>query len=393
MTMSIDGWTADGFEGVRDAFEKNFADDREVGAAFSAYHRGQKVADLWGGVADEDTGTAWQEDTLALVFSTTKGWTAMAANQLIEQGKLDIGAPVAQYWPEFAAAGKQDVTVEQLMSHQAGLEWVTGTDLTLSEVLKWDPIVEALATQTPRYEPGTSHGYHALTFGWLVGELIRRVSGMTVGQYVQAHFAEPLELDLWVGLPEQHESRVCKLIGGPDPSAMLPDDPDDPIAQMLAPFLAPDGVLTKALRAGLSAFDDPDIWNGREIHAAEIPAANGICDARSLARLYGACVSDVDGVRVLSPQRVTDATTQRTSGPNTVLLNADIQFGLGFMVPTPMLNLGPGGFGHFGAGGAVGWADPETEFGFGYIMNKMTDELAGDPRSADLVTACYEAVK
>lgn len=392
MTMNIDGWTADGFEGVRDAFEKNFADDREVGAAFSAYHRGQKVADLWGGVADEETGAAWEEDTLALVFSTTKGWTATAANQLSEQGKLDIGSPVAQYWPEFAAAGKQDITVEQVMSHQAGLEWVTGTDLTLDEVLRWDPIIEALAAQAPRYEPGTSHGYHALTFGWLVGELVRRVSGMSVGEYVKTHFAEPLGLDLWVGLPEEHESRVSKLIGAPDPSSMLNDDPNDPITKMLAPFVAPDGVLTKALGAGLSAFGDPDIWNSRQLHAGEVPAANGICDARSLARLYGACVGEVDGIRLLSPERVADATTQRTSGPDTVLLNADIQFGLGFMVPTPMLNLGPGGFGHFGAGGAVGWADAETEFGFGYVMNKMGQELTGDPRSADLVNACYEAV-
>lgn len=390
---SSNGWTAPGFEGVREAFDGNFERGEEVGAAFSAYHRGQKVVDIWGGVADESSGRPWEEDTLALVFSTTKGITAIAANQLIERGQLDAHTPAATYWPEFSSSGKEDITVEHLLSHQSGLEWIEGADhLSLEDVLDWDLVVEALAEQAARYKPGTSHGYHAVTYGWLVGELIRRVSGTTVGGYVQREFADILELDLWIGLPHQHHDRVSNLVvsaGGITGEF----DPEDPIMKLLAPFLAPDGLLVKALGAGLDVFEDPAIWNSSQLRAAEIPAANGVCDARSLARLYAACVSEVDGIRLLSPEQVTDASTQRTSGPNTVLLNMDVQFGLGFMLPSSMIVMGgPHSFGHFGAGGSVGWADPDAELAIGYTMNKMALGLTGDLRSTHLVNACYDAI-
>ncbi len=393
---STKGWTARSFEAVRDAFEANFADGLEVGAAFSAYHRGQKVVDLWGGTADADTGRPWEEDTIILVFSTTKGMTAMCANQLAQEGRLDTDAPVVRYWPEFGHNGKEDIPVSYLLSHQAGLAWIDG-EMTAEEALSWEPVIEALENQHPAWTPGTQHGYHATTYGWLVGEVIRRVAGRSVGTYLRDEIAGPLGLDTWIGLPEAEEARVARLI------SMLPQGVsvealaapgDDPVLQMIALFLGPQSMLGKALGAPGGALSDQDIWNTRAMHAAEVPAANGITDARSLARLYGACIGEVDGIRVLTPEQLERATTRLTEGPNRVLMDLDIQFGLGFMVRSDLLPIGgPRSFGHFGAGGSVGWADPEAELAFGYVMNKMDMGLAGDQRSMRLISACYDAIR
>jgi CubicO group peptidase (beta-lactamase class C family) len=382
------GTTAPGFEGVRDAFETNFAKDLEIGASFSAYYRGEKVVDLWGGIADPATGRAWDEHTLALVFSTTKGATAMCANKLAQEGALDVDAPVARYWPEFAAGGKSDIPVSYLLSHQAGLAWVDG-EMSLQQALSWDPVVDALAQQVPHYEPGSQHGYHATTYGWLVGEVVRRIAGKSVGTYFRDEIATPLGLDFWIGLPESEEPRVATLVGGlADP--LLVEDPE--IAALVNQFLGPDTVLGKALYAPGQSLSDPDVWNSRALHAAEVPAANGIGDARSIARMYAACIGTVDGIQILSADQLRRATTQLTSGPNRVLLDMDIQFGLGFMLRSSLLELGgPHSFGHFGAGGSVGWADPDAELAFGYVMNRMDMGLAGDARSYELMNACYAA--
>lgn len=387
------GWTAPGWEGVRDAFQANFDNGSEVGAAFSCYHRGQKVVDLWGGVADQDTGSPWIEDTIIPVFSTTKGMTAIIANQLAQEGRLDVEAPVAEYWPEFAANGKQDIPVAYLLSHQSGLAWIDGT-MTAEEALSWDPVVDRLAAEAPKWEPGTKHGYHATTYGWLVGEVIRRITGSSVGANLAERASQPLGLDCWIGLPESEEYRVAMLISmipKPDPN-LAPGEPD-PIAEMMAAFMGPDTPLGQALFAPGGALTDQDIWNSRAMHAAEVPAANGICDARSLARLYGATVGEVDGIRLLTPDQVKAAVAPRTSGPNFVLMDMEVQFGLGFMLNQGIIALGgPSSFGHFGAGGSVGWADPDAELGFGYIMNRMDIGLAGDTRSQSLVQACYASI-
>ena len=395
----IDGWVAPGFEGARDAFRANFDEGREVGAAFSAFHKGRKVVDLWGGVADQESGAPWEEDTLMLVFSTTKGMTAVCANKLAQEGKLDTDAPVATYWPEFAANGKADISVAQLMSHQAGLAWIDGT-MTAEEALSWEPVIEALQNQHPHWEPGTQHGYHATTFGWLVGEVIRRVADRSVGAYLHDEVATPLGLDLWIGLPEEQESRVGRLISFLPPgismdvvAAEQATGEPDPVRELIMAFLGPDTMLGKALFAPGNALADDDIWNSRAMHAAEVPAANGIADARSVAKMYAACVSEVDGIRLLTPDQVTKATTKLTEGPNTVLMDMDIQFGLGFMLRTDLLALGgPRSFGHFGAGGSVCWADPDAELSFGYVMNRTDLGMAGDVRSASLINACYDAI-
>ncbi|MGZ4695200.1 MAG: serine hydrolase domain-containing protein [Acidimicrobiales bacterium] len=380
----IQGYTAPGFEGVRDAFAGNFDNGSEVGAAFSAYHRGEKVVDLWGGVADPATGAPWREDSMIVVFSTTKGATALCANRLAERGELDVEAPVATYWPEFAAAGKEDMPVSYVLSHQAGLAWIDGT-MTLEEALSWDPVVERLAAEAPKWEPGTATGYHAVTYGWLVGEVVKRISGKSLGTFFHDEVAGPLGADWYVGLPEELDHRVAPLI-------VIEAPTDEAVKAMMDQFTGPDTKLGKALSAPGGAFSDIGVFNSRAVRAAEIPAANGVADARSIARVYASMVGEVDGVRTLSADQVKQATTQRSSGPNIVLLDMDVQFGLGFMVPSTLIVNPAGSFGHYGAGGSVGWADPDAELGFGYVMNRMDIGLAGDLRSANLINATYASI-
>jgi CubicO group peptidase (beta-lactamase class C family) len=397
-TVNIDGWTAPGFEAVRDVFTANLTQGLDVGAGFAAYHRGVKVVDLWGGIADVDTGRPWEEDSVILVFSTTKGATALCANILAERGELDPEAPVATYWPEFAQAGKADITVAQLLCHQAGLAWMD-TPLTLAETLAWDPVVTALAAEAPHWEPGTKHGYHATTFGWLVGEVVRRVSGRSVGRFFADEVAGPLGLDFWIGLPEAEEPRVVPLIPFEIPAELtggIDVDFRTKGFEALGALLGNDFPAIKALNTPRGAFADLYAWNSREVRAAEIPAANGVTDARSLARMYAGAIGEVGGTRVLGPAQLDRAITRRTSGPNFVLMDMDIQFGLGFMVMSSLMTLGAThgatrGFGHFGAGGSAGWADPDAGLAFGYVMNRMDMGLAGDVRSATLIEATYAA--
>ncbi len=380
----IQGWTADGFEGVRDAFAANFETLGEVGAAYAAYHRGRKVVDLWGGVADPATDRPWAEDSVVLVFSTTKGATAVCAHRLAEDGRLDVEAPVAEYWPAFAAGGKETMPVSYLLSHQAGLAWIDGT-MTLDEALAWQPVVDRLAAETPKWEPGTAHGYHATTYGWLVGEVVRQIDGRSLGTFFHDEVAAPLGLDFWIGLPEAIEPRVAPLIPLDLPT-------EGPGKELVDQFMGPDTKLGKALAAPGGAFTDFGLFNTRAVRAAEVPAANGVTDARSLAKLYAATVSEADGTRLLGPDQVALASTQRTSGPNVVLMDMDIQFGLGFMVPSSMMPAEPGTFGHFGAGGSAGWADPAAGLGMGYVMNRMDLGVSGDMRSANLFAATYAAL-
>lgn len=383
----VHGFCAPGWEGVRDAFAGNLAAGLEVGAAYSVHHDGRLVVDLWGGT--------YRPDTIQLVFSTTKGWTAALANLLIERGQLDVDAPVASYWPEFAAEGKGAIPVRWLLTHQAGLPFPT-EPCTLEDVLSWDGVVAKLAASTPQWEPGTAHGYHAVTYGFLVGEVLRRITGMTVGELFAAELAGPLGLDAWIGLPAEQEPRVEPLVGGltPDPDA----DVDPALRAMLEQFLGPESLLGRALSCN-GALSQSDVFNTREVRAAEIPAANGVTDARSLSRLYAALIGAVEAderfpasSRVLAPETVTAASTCQTSGSDKSLF-FETTFGLGFMTASPFSPYGgPAGFGHAGAGGSVGFADPDQGLGCGYVMSKMSMNLSGDPRSQSLVRATYAAI-
>jgi CubicO group peptidase (beta-lactamase class C family) len=393
------GYVEPGFEGVREAFDDNFVQHGEVGAAVAVYVEGRKVVDLWGGTADDQAGTPYDEDTLQLVFSTTKGITALCASMLAQRGLLDVDAPVAEYWPEFAAAGKAEVPVTWLLSHQVGLPYVDA-DLSLEQVLAWDPVVEALAAQAPLWEPGTGHGYHAVTYGWLVGEVIRRITGRSVGQFIADELTAPLGLDLWVGLPEEKQHLVAPLTthGPRNGSTSSPsEDEGKDLASMIKEFLGPDALVLKALDGVPGLLSQEGMFNRPEVRAAELPAANGVTNARSLAKLFAATIGEVehDGTTVgplLTPEQTAAAIEVQTSGPDKVLMFETV-FGLGYMISSPFSPYGGArGFGHSGAGGSMAFADPDAGVAFGYVMNRMLANLAGDPRTTGLVRAVYDTI-
>ena len=382
----VHGEVAPGFERVKDAFAANFEHNGEVGAACSVYHHGEKVVDLWGGVADEESGRPWAEDSIIVVASSTKGATAICANLLAQRGELDLDAPVARYWPEFAAGGKQDIPVRYLLSHEVGLP-VLDKPLTLEDFLAWEPPVKALAGQTPVWEPGTTHGYHAITYGWLVGEVVRRISGKSLGTFFADEVADPLGLDFWIGLPASEEGRVSRII------EVSLEDPDlEPIGErareMLEAATAPKSYLTKEQTT------TPLDMSAHEFRAAELPAANGVTDARSLARMYASLIGDgVDGVRLFTDETVRIAATPQVDGPDEVM-GIRSRFGAGFFLYMEGSNMiQDGAFGHGGAGGSIGFADPKADIGFGYVMNKMQMVGDDDPRTVGLAQAVHASLK
>jgi CubicO group peptidase (beta-lactamase class C family) len=382
--VAISGDVESGFEMVRDAFAHNFDVHGELGAAFCLHVDGRKVVDIWGGVADRATGAPYAEDTLQLVFSTTKGATAICANRLAQRGLLDVDAPVTRYWPEFGEAGKETIPVRWLLCHKAGLPVVDGT-MSLEAALAWDPVIHALEKQRPIWEPGTAHGYHATTFGWLVGEVVRRISGKSIGRFFADEVADPLGLEFWIGLPDEQQHRCAPLVEAEQPT-------DEASLALMAKFVGPDTLTGQALVAPGGAFSDRGVWNRPEVRAAEIPAANGVTNARSLSRMYAAAIGEVDGVRLLTDTQIAAATERQTGGADKVLF-FETSFGLGFMLSSAFSPYGgPKSFGHAGAGGSLGFADPETGIAFGYVMNRMMQNLSGDPRTIGLVNAVHEAV-
>lgn len=396
----ISGVVEPGFERVREAFEANFAEHGEVGASVCVYVDGRPVVDLAGG--ERTDGAPYDESTLQLVFSSTKGATAACAHLLAQRGELDLHAPVATYWPEFAAKGKGDVPVSWLLSHKVGLP-DTEARLSYEQMLDWDTVAAALADSAPLWEPGTQHGYHAVTYGWLVGEVVRRVSGRSLGEFFAEEIAGPLGLEFWIGLPPEQVDRVSKLIpmsppeglpmmaaeegpGGGDGSA------PKGLIEMLDMLLGPGNLAGRALAAPGGASADQDVWNDPRTWAAQIPAANGVTNARGLARMYAALVGEVDGVRLLDESTLNAAIEPQVEGPDAVLV-FPIPFALGFMRHSDMSPmLGGRSFGHYGAGGSVGLADPDRRISVGYAMNQMHFGLAGDPRTAALLAAVDAAV-
>lgn len=363
------------FEAVRDAFQESFDTGYEVGAAVAVTLDGESVVDLWGGYADSEKKRPWQEDTIVNLYSTTKGLTAMCALRLMEEGKLDIDAPVAEYWPEFAQNGKEKIPVRFLLSHRAGLSGVS-KKLPSDIYYHWDQMVEALAEQKPWWEPGTEVGYHAITFGFLVGEVVRRISGQSPGTYFRTHFAEPLKLDLHIGVADKDFPRCAEMIAAP--VVPPPPDLDESVKEIYKSFTDPTTVTGAAFTPPLL----PKYVNTPEYRRAEIPAGNGHGTARSLARLYGAlaCGGELDGVHVLNPATIEDARQEESFGTDQVLILVKSRFGLGFMLGHEMVPLGPnsGAFGHDGAGGSLSFADPEAKVGYGFVMNQMHEGLMAE---------------
>ncbi|MEV0553863.1 serine hydrolase domain-containing protein [Streptomyces sp. NPDC050597] len=382
---TIDGEVAAGFEPVLEAFEANFSQHGDIGAAVCLYQHGRPVVDLWGGIADPETGRPWTRDTLQLVYSATKGATATAAHMLAQRGSLDLDAPVAKYWPEFAANGKADVPVRWLLSHQAGLI-ALDQPVPLHEALAWHPMAAALAAQRPLWTPGTAHGYHGRTWGWLIGEVIRRVSGRTPGRFFADEIAAPLGLDFFIGLPADERDRVSRMVyQRPDvdlttvPAESIPEE----LRELVAAWRDPNSFSNRAY----AVTAPPEIdFDSPEVQAAELPASNGISTAHGLARMHAALIGEVDGIRLLTSETLQAATKEQASGKDQVMLIPS-RFSTGYMLPTeanPMT--GPSAFGHTGRGGSLGFADLEHGVAFGYVMNNIIGG-ADDMRAASLVDA------
>jgi CubicO group peptidase (beta-lactamase class C family) len=383
----IEGTCDARFGAVSEAFAAHFERGEEVGAAIAVVLDGRSVVDLHAGWADQARTRPWRGDTLVNVYSTTKGITALCLLQLVEQGKVDLEAPVARYWPEFAAAGKGDLPVRFLLSHRAGLPAVR-KPLPAEALYDWDAMTTALAAEAPWWTPGERHGYHAVTFGWLAGEVVRRVSGRSLGGYLREAIAGPLGADFQVGLPDAEHARVAEM------SAMAPPAPGSVPNLMEAFVNEPEGMLARAFNNPPSMLAGPNLPAWRR---AEIPGANGHASARGIARIYGALArgGELDGVHVLAPETIARAREEQARGPDAVL-QLSTRIGLGFMLPQAARDarFGPSesALGHPGAGGSLGFADPDAGIGFGYAMNKMGPSILVDARALALIDAVYASL-
>ena len=381
----IHGFVNSGFEAVREAFAENFAKRREVGAACCVYHQGEKVVDLWGGVKNKETGEPWEEDTMALVYSATKGLAAMTLAIAHSRGWLDYDELVCKYWPEFAQHGKESITVRQLLGHQAGL-YALDEPLDKSTVANLDRLAEILARQKPAWEPGTRQGYHAITLGYYEGELLRRVDPQhrSLGQFFQDEIATPLGLDFYLRLPESvPDSRLAPLID-PSFSDMVLGFP----IRMSLDLLSPHSKIRAALAGSEFPHDQKRIYS-RDL---EIPSGGGVGTARAMARAYSVFATGGKELRLTEQtlQELNAPAIQPTQGFRDEVMKGEVQFSLGLMKSTPNFSFGsPGSFGHPGAGGSLGFADPEAQIGYGYIPNRKGVGFSGDPRDVALRRALY----
>ena len=379
MTSVIDGFCEERFKSVKEAFQSNFDNNLEVGASFAVTLNGKHVVDLWGGYANAAKTKEWKKNTIVNVYSTTKVMTAICIHILIDRGLLDLDAPVAKYWPEFAQAGKENLPVRYLLSHTSGL---AGWDkhFRSKKLYNWDLMVELLAAQKPWWEPGTKSGYHTITFGHLLGELVRRITKKSLGTFFREEVAVPLGADFHIGLSEEHDDRVADLI--PPPPIDLSNFGD----------IDPKSV---AMRSLTNPIIDVLATKTREWRSAEIPGANGHGNARSVSRITAAlaCGGELDGVRLL-PEKTIKQSIEEQSYGTYLVLNVPIRFGLGWGLQSKELPIGPnpnvfywGGF-----GGSVIAVDLDAKLSICYVMNKMVSTLTGDPRSEKLIEALYSSL-
>ncbi len=383
--MQVHGHCDARFAAVRTAFEENFRERDELGAAVAVTVGGETVVDLWGGWADAARSRPWERDTLVNVWSTTKGPVALCAHILADRGLLDLDAPVAVYWPEFAAAGKEKVLVRHLLSHRAGLAGLREPH-ALEQLYDWELTTQRLAATEPWWEPGTRSGYHALTYGHLVGEVVRRVSGLRPGAFLAREVTGPLGIDFRIGLPEREAGRAAELV---QPAVAASSEQAAVFAQ-----LAPAAVAALTNPAVSAAATGTPGWR-----AAEIPAANGHGTARAVAGLYGVFAGrgSYGGRRILSPEAAERVREGQGSCRDLVLgagFEHETEVGLGLWLSGPDGSYGPNprAFGHDGFGGSCGLADPEAGVSLGYVMNRMGPRIANDPRKTALVDALYSAL-
>lgn len=377
----VDGWVDPAFQAVREAFEASFTDGQNVGAAVAVFVGGRAVVDLWGGVADSRTKRPWERDTPVVTFSCTKAVTATAALAVAEKVGLGCQERVTSWWPEYGAAGKETTTLADMLTHRAGLPVF---DEAVSVAAAADPAAMAalLARQRPVWAPGTEHGYHALTFGWLVGEFVRRHAGLTVGEYARRHIGD----ELWVGAPPPVVERAARLEFPPDRAWTDPGPVDaDTVTRMAQAYQDPGSLLMRASTNPVAAYSKP------EVLAGGWPASGLVTTARALAGFY----RDLVGGAVLAPDSLREAVREQVRGPDSVLL-LESAFGLGYMLPSENFILPeparPTAFGHPGAGGSVGLGDIENQVAIAFVANLRRDWLAGDRRAYNLVAATYGAL-
>lgn len=361
----VGGTVAPGFERCREAFAAGLRSGAEVGAACSIHLKGETVVDLWGGIADRNSGLRWNDDTIVPVFSVSKGVAAVCVLHLVSQGLIDLDAPVAQYWPEFAQTGKAAVTVRDTLAHRAGVPLIDG-EVSPEQIGDVEHMAARLAAQPPMFEPGSTHLYHAITIGWFTSELVRRVTGHTVGQWLAENVANPLDLSLYFGVPQKEQQRVARLVHR-DPAQAA-----TAIETSMAPGSLPwramtiNGALSFAADFGQGTLNDP------HVQSMELAGAALVADARSLATFYAACLAPIDGVRLLSDEVIADAIRPVSTGKQFGLEEEGPAWGAGLMLPwrvQPML--GGSSFGHDGMGGSLAFASPEREVGFAYVRNGM----------------------
>lgn len=377
------------FQAVADAFAENFTARGEVGASVCLSVEGETVVDLWAGLADPETGAAWERETICPVYSCTKAATALCAQLLIDRGELDLYAPIARYWPEFAHAGKEDALVLMALNHSVGLPALRAP-VPDGGFNDWNYVVERLAAEEPFWKPGTRNGYHMITFGWLVGELVRRVSGKSLGAFFQDEIAGPLGLDFWIGLPEAEEARFAPIIPfRPDPQA--------PMAAFTKALLADNTSIQALSWFNTGGFN----VNARASRAAEIGGGGGIANARGLAGMYAPLANDgmANGKQLISKTRIDAMRAVSVATMEDANLLLPTRFSQGFMLcmdnrwqPPHADNsaiLGAGAFGHVGAGGSIGFADPERRLAMGYAMTRMGGGLLLNTRGQALVDAAY----
>jgi CubicO group peptidase (beta-lactamase class C family) len=393
------GGVDEGYGKVADAFRLNLASGAEVGAAVAIYRDGRKVVDLWGGFRDGTTRAPWTTDTLVNTFSTTKGVAALTVALAVSRGLLDYDARVADYWPEFAQGGKEAVTVRQLLAHQAGLPVIKPL-LTLADIAAPERLSERLAAQVPAWPPGTRHGYHGVTLGWYASELIRHADpeGRTLGKYFADEIAGPLGLDFHIGLPDSVDRDRVAHLHVPSQIATLLH------LHVLPPRLAAAWFIPMTLTAQAGvAFEGANglsTFNREDVRVVEIPAANGTGTAESVARLYGDAAMGGHEIG-LTPEvfsALTAPPVRPTKGLRDKVLHVDTLFSLGFGRPIAeqrtkyVIGSSDKAFGAPGAGGSVGFADPDTGVGFGYVMNKLGFHLISDPRALRLRQALFRDV-
>jgi CubicO group peptidase (beta-lactamase class C family) len=385
---AVSGFVAPGFQGVRAEFVRNFTERGEIGAAVAAYVHGRKVVDLWGGRRTPENDWPWERDTMVVVFSATKGLSAMTAALANSRGWLDYDAPVAQYWPEFAQNGKATITVRQLLAHEAGLVFLP-EQLTLEKLRDLDYLAQLLARQTPEWAPGTRHGYHAMSIGFYLQEIIRRVdpAHRSIGRFFNEEIAEPLGLDFYIGLPaEIPDARLAqlKLFSRWRALAAIRTTPLDLIPKVLSPW--------SLLRKSLS-FVDLD-WNVRKNLEVEVPAGNGVGTARAIARAYSAFAEGGAELGLTEDTFARLTAPVKSELPDDEILGIPANYSLGFMRPGPEGGFGssPRAFGTPGAGGSFGFADPDAHLGYAYVMNKLNFSLIDDPREKALRDAIYRAL-